>query len=82
MDLLMPVMDGFACTTEIRRQEAARGLPRLPIIALTALTDVDLEGRCTRAGVDAVMHKPFEPRHLRRILKRMVPEARSSTARA
>jgi signal transduction histidine kinase/CheY-like chemotaxis protein len=82
MDLLMPVMDGFACTTEIRRQEAARGLPRLPIIALTALTDVDLEGRCTRAGVDAMMHKPFEPKHLRRILKRLVPEARPSTARA
>jgi len=82
MDLHMPVMDGFACSTEIRRLEAARGQPRLPIVALTALTDTDLQARCNQAGVDAVMHKPFEPKHLRRILRRLVPAQRSSAAGA
>src|SRR6202012_4024117 len=36
MGMQMPVMDGVTATSLIREREAERGLPRTPIIALTA----------------------------------------------
>jgi signal transduction histidine kinase len=36
MDLQMPVLDGYGATAKIRLWEANKGLPRLPIIALSA----------------------------------------------
>lgn len=59
MDCRMPEMDGLAATTEIRLQERALGLPRVPVVALTA-ADADADrAACLAAGMDRVIGKPF-----------------------
>jgi CheY-like chemotaxis protein len=59
MDCRMPVLDGLAATAEIRQQERLLGLPRLPILALTAAhADAD-RAACLAAGMDRVIGKPF-----------------------
>jgi len=64
MDCRMPVMDGMTATAEIRRQERTLGLPRLPILALTATTTDDDRLACLAAGMDEVIAKPFTPAQL------------------
>ena len=59
MDCRMPVMDGLAATAEIRRQERTLGLPRLPILALTATATAADRAACLAAGMDQVIDKPF-----------------------
>jgi signal transduction histidine kinase/CheY-like chemotaxis protein len=59
MDCQMPGMDGFEATRRLREWEGARGLMRLPVLALTANA---LEGdrqRCLDAGIDEHLAKPF-----------------------
>jgi signal transduction histidine kinase len=64
MDCRMPVMDGLAATRHIRRQEALLGLPRLPILALTAADGDADRAACLEAGLDAVIGKPFSREQL------------------
>jgi signal transduction histidine kinase len=69
MDCRMPVMDGMAATAEIRRQERTLGLPRLPVLALTAtVTDADRRA-CLDAGMDEVIAKPFTAAELVRAMQ-------------
>jgi signal transduction histidine kinase len=69
MDCRMPVMDGLAATAEIRLQEQQRGLPRLPILALTAAhADAD-RAACMTAGMDRVIGKPFTREQLVQALR-------------
>ncbi len=72
LDLLMPVMDGFTCATEIRRLERERGTPPIPILAVSALDQPEIDERCRLAGIDGQLRKPFEPKHLRRLLRRLL----------
>jgi two-component system sensor histidine kinase/response regulator len=72
LDLLMPVMDGYTCATEIRRLERERGLPPIPILAVSALDQSEIDERCRRAGIDGQLRKPFEPKQLRRMLRRLL----------
>ncbi|HZX30453.1 MAG TPA: ATP-binding protein [Rhodocyclaceae bacterium] len=58
MDCQMPVMDGFEATVRIRGWEQALGLPRLPIVALTAGAFEDDRHRCLEAGMDDYLAKP------------------------
>ncbi len=60
MDVHMPVMDGIAAVREIRAQEAAKGLARTPVIALTANAMVHQIAELTEAGMDAHVAKPIE----------------------
>jgi two-component system, sensor histidine kinase and response regulator len=76
MDLLMPVMDGFACAREIRRLERERGQASMPVIAVSAMDDTDVQARCREAGMDGNIRKPFEPRHLRRVLRTLAKDGR------
>ena len=59
MDLGMPVLGGLEATREIRKHEKRNGLPRLPIIALTAYAyQSDIES-CREAGMDDFISKPL-----------------------
>jgi len=63
MDCHMPVMDGFCAARSIRESEGGRGT-RTPIVALTGCTGDDEHDDCINAGMDAVLHKPFDPDEL------------------
>jgi two-component system sensor histidine kinase BarA len=59
MDGSMPVLDGFEATRLVRGEEVARGLPRTPIVALTAHVIGAGANAWQEAGMDGVLHKPF-----------------------
>ncbi len=66
MDCQMPVLDGFAAATEIRRLEATvDGGRSVPILALTASAIVGDRERCLAAGMDGYVTKPIQPGELR-----------------
>jgi len=62
MDVSMPVMDGIEATKLIREQEQASKRKRVPIIAVTGISDRE---SCLAAGMDDFMTKPFLLEHLR-----------------
>ncbi|WP_328467804.1 PAS domain S-box protein [Actinoplanes sp. NBC_00393] len=68
MDCLMPEMDGYAATEEIRRREP-RGR-RVPIIALTASALPEDRARCLAAGMDGHIAKPLIPADVAKVLER------------
>jgi CheY-like chemotaxis protein/HPt (histidine-containing phosphotransfer) domain-containing protein len=73
MDCQMPVLDGFAATAEIRRQETSIGADRrVPIIALTANAMEGDRGKCLAAGMDDYLPKPFSQESLQAALQRWV----------
>jgi PAS domain S-box-containing protein len=68
MDAMMPVMDGFESTAEIRRREPAGR--RTPIIGLTALATEEDRRRCLEAGMDDYIAKPANLETLNEVLRR------------
>jgi CheY-like chemotaxis protein len=60
MDLMMPVMDGFEATKEIRKIEAFdKSRSYTPIIAFTANTLNNDHDKCVSGGMDDILEKPF-----------------------
>jgi signal transduction histidine kinase len=70
MDCRMPTMDGMAATRQIREQERSLGLPRVPVIALTATTSDINRQLCLNAGMDDFMSKPYTKEELSSVLGR------------
>lgn len=60
MDCMMPIIDGYQATQEIRRMEKENNLTRTKIIALTAnATEADKE-KCINCGMDDFIPKPIK----------------------
>ena len=70
MDVSMPEMHGQDATREIRRFEAEAGLPRCPIVALTAYASSEEAALCLAAGMDGVLTKPLIRAELYALLER------------
>lgn len=69
MDCQMPVMDGYGTTRKIRGYAHLRSLP---IIAVTASSQADVQGRVMAAGMDDLVSKPLEVMAFYRTLVRWI----------
>jgi signal transduction histidine kinase/NO-binding membrane sensor protein with MHYT domain/FixJ family two-component response regulator len=75
MDMQMPVMDGVTATRLIREREAERGLPRTPIIALTANAMSHHAEEYLAIGMDEVVAKPVNIAELIHAIERVGQKA-------
>ena len=62
MDMMMPGMDGYETAAKMR---AAAALKKVPIIAMTARSASEDEGRALASGCSDYLHKPFKVENLR-----------------
>jgi CheY-like chemotaxis protein len=68
MDVMMPVMDGYEATVQIK---ALAGTNFIPVIFLTALSEGDALVKCTEAGGDEFLTKPFKQEILKAKIQAM-----------
>ncbi|UFH50726.1 response regulator [Pseudomonas sp. KNUC1026] len=71
MDVMMPEMDGFEATREIRKDPRYR---KLPIIAVTAKAMKDDQERCLNAGANDYLAKPIELDRLFSLIRVWLPQ--------
>jgi signal transduction histidine kinase/CheY-like chemotaxis protein len=68
MDFQMPVMNGLEAIEAIRAHEIANGLPRVPIIVLTADERAEIRDGMLAGGANGVLAKPVDPERLIAVL--------------
>jgi CheY-like chemotaxis protein/HPt (histidine-containing phosphotransfer) domain-containing protein len=74
MDCMMPVLDGFKATAELRRREIqSPSRARTTVVALTASAMTGDREKCLNAGMDDYLSKPFREEDLRALLARWLP---------
>jgi PAS domain S-box-containing protein len=76
MDIQMPVMDGYAATGEIRKDERFKDLP---IIAMTAHAMAGDEDKSLTAGMNGHITKPIDPDQLFSTLQKWIQPADKRT---
>jgi two-component system sensor histidine kinase/response regulator len=72
LDIQMPEMDGFATAQHLRDREAQQNLPRIPIVALTALREAHTRERCLECGMDDHLTKPVNTEALFSTIQRLL----------
>ncbi len=82
MDWQMPGMDGLSVTRALRQHEAAQGLPRVPVVALTANAYGIDQALSSQAGCDGHIAKPASKATLLAALARFGPMPQGATAAA
>jgi len=70
MDIQMPELNGYEATEAIRSVEVGQNLKRVPIVALTAGAEKSEKDKCTQAGMDDYISKPFTKEILVAILNK------------
>jgi CheY-like chemotaxis protein len=68
MDVMMPVMNGYEATAQIK---SLAGSDFVPVIFLTALNESEAMVKCIEAGGDDFLGKPFKQEILRAKIKAM-----------
>jgi PAS domain S-box-containing protein len=66
MDIMMPVMDGFEASKEIRKIDK-----KIPIVALSATANKTDHEKSREAGMDEFITKPFNPDELFLVLNKI-----------
>ncbi len=79
MDCLMPEIDGFQATRQIRENEGAR---HVPVVAMTALSMPGDRERCFEAGMDDYLSKPIRRAALEAVVDRWLPAEAGAGAEA
>lgn len=72
MDLSMPAQDGISATQEIQSRRRHLGLPKLPVIAITASVFEEDRSRCEAVGISEFVTKPFEKAALVKIIEKYI----------
>ena len=80
LDLYMPDTDGFAAAEAIRAHEAAHGLARVPIVALTARNTEEERWRAKDSGFDRFLSKPIARAELLDAMAEMLPPEQTDAA--
>jgi PAS domain S-box-containing protein len=71
MDIMMPEMDGYEATREIRKQKR---FSRLPIIAVTAKATKNDQVLCMEAGANDYLSKPIDLHQLFSVIRVWAPK--------
>jgi CheY-like chemotaxis protein len=71
MDVMMPQMDGYEATVEIRKNQRWR---KLPIIAVTAKAMKDDQESCLQAGANDYLAKPIDLDRLFSLIRVWLPK--------
>jgi len=69
LDVMMPELDGYEVTRELRANEATSSMP---IILLTARAQTQDAARGLAVGADDYVKKPFDARDLRERIERLL----------
>lgn len=69
LDVMMPNVDGYTVAQRIRQYEP---LKNIPILMLTALSDIQDKGRGFDIGVDDYLVKPFDMEELKMRIKALL----------
>ncbi len=72
MDIKMPVMDGYETTRAIRELQGDR-YSKLPIIAMTASSDLSATPKIENVGMNGFIGKPFDPKDFYNKLVKYLP---------
>jgi CheY-like chemotaxis protein len=70
VDIMMPVMDGYATIGAMRKLHSHR---HLPILAVTAKVGGDEAQRCIDAGASAYIPKPVDTANLMHVISQWLP---------